>query len=304
MSRSILAIETASDRASLAVVTLNENGSYELTPASSSPRFFGRTAENLFTELEELDPSIVDDLAAIVVCLGPGSYTGTRTGMAAALGVARAKSLPVVGISIIAGAIFGSSQLRHLLPSFRIETLAEKFEHRFVVSWPANANEFYVGERFLGLDSSAVNEPSIERLRWKVIEGISGGPFSVLSATEHSELLAELGSDKHSSASEKGTPIDLTDGLADGALTLACAVSRLLELFPGNQPGEGRLSMEHLLSQTNLTSAWSSLLNPDIALPTLPGTACCSPQLAAVPLFLPWYGKPVVAQTLVQRGLI
>ena len=41
---------------------------------------------------------LTDDVAAVVVLTGPGSYSGVRAGMAAALGVAGARGVPLHGL--------------------------------------------------------------------------------------------------------------------------------------------------------------------------------------------------------------
>lgn len=42
----------------------------------------------------------IDQLEAIVVCIGPGSFTGLRISLAAAKGMAEALGIPVVGVSL------------------------------------------------------------------------------------------------------------------------------------------------------------------------------------------------------------
>ena len=52
---------------------------------------------NSFLSLSSFNLS---DLDAIAVCLGPGSYTGTRIGIATALGLSKALEIPVYGIDL------------------------------------------------------------------------------------------------------------------------------------------------------------------------------------------------------------
>ncbi|MBD3257487.1 tRNA (adenosine(37)-N6)-threonylcarbamoyltransferase complex dimerization subunit type 1 TsaB, partial [candidate division GN15 bacterium] len=82
----------------------------------------------LLKKIEELMQSAdlsVDLLQGIVVCTGPGSFTGLRIGLAAAKGMAIAAGLPVVGISLFdlfAYKMSGREERLHLLlPSRRGE---------------------------------------------------------------------------------------------------------------------------------------------------------------------------------------
>jgi tRNA threonylcarbamoyl adenosine modification protein YeaZ len=66
-------------------------------------------------ELDRLLPGalsgvLTDDVEAVVVLMGPGSYSGVRAGMAAALGIAEARHLPLHGIgNLVAIAAAASS---------------------------------------------------------------------------------------------------------------------------------------------------------------------------------------------------
>jgi tRNA threonylcarbamoyladenosine biosynthesis protein TsaB len=61
-----------------------------------------------------LQPSMID---AIVVATGPGSFTGLRIGLAAAKGMAIARSLPIVGVSLLdlADRLLATKEEGHLL---------------------------------------------------------------------------------------------------------------------------------------------------------------------------------------------
>jgi tRNA threonylcarbamoyladenosine biosynthesis protein TsaB len=66
-------------------------------------------------ELDRLLPGalsgvLTDDVEAVVVLTGPGSYSGVRAGMAAALGIAQARHLPLHGIgNLVAIAVAAGS---------------------------------------------------------------------------------------------------------------------------------------------------------------------------------------------------
>ena len=94
----ILAFETSAKAASVALL---ENGillgeSYQNTGLTHS--------QTLMTMAEDLLKSCgktADDVAAVAVAAGPGSFTGVRIGVAAAKGFAWGKELPCYGVSTL-----------------------------------------------------------------------------------------------------------------------------------------------------------------------------------------------------------
>jgi tRNA threonylcarbamoyladenosine biosynthesis protein TsaB len=95
MSKPILAIETSGARCA-AAVRIDEKTTFEID--ATAPR---RCAEKIATVVEralELAEAGFEDLGAVAVSSGPGSFTGLRIGMSFAKGVAFAKNLPIVPV--------------------------------------------------------------------------------------------------------------------------------------------------------------------------------------------------------------
>lgn len=57
----------------------------------------------------------IDELDAIAVVTGPGSFTGIRIGVAAAKGIADGKNLPCIGVSSLAGAAWNVTLTNRLI---------------------------------------------------------------------------------------------------------------------------------------------------------------------------------------------
>ena len=90
-----LTIDTASDMASVA---LSREGALE---AELTWRCNRNHSRELLPTVEHLmQRSGVDngELTAVFVCIGPGSYTGLRVGIASAKGLAFALGMPIVGV--------------------------------------------------------------------------------------------------------------------------------------------------------------------------------------------------------------
>jgi len=92
----LLAIDTATEVAGLAL--LNEDSLWAEEIWYAGRNHTVELAPRLHRLLEKsgLSPA---DLAGIAVCVGPGSYTGVRIGVALAKGLALPHNLPAVGVS-------------------------------------------------------------------------------------------------------------------------------------------------------------------------------------------------------------
>ncbi len=109
-----LALETSSPRLSLAL------GDNHRVLATHESALAWRHAEILFIELRKLLNRVkwrITDLNGVVVCVGPGSFTGIRIGLAVARTLGQTLRIPVVGItSLEAIAVQAPPQFKWLCP--------------------------------------------------------------------------------------------------------------------------------------------------------------------------------------------
>lgn len=102
----ILALDTSSRATSIAV-----SRGEKLLRSISAPADEKRS-ERLWSDVQslltELDLAI-GDVDVFSVCVGPGSFTGLRVGMAAVKGFSAASSKPIVGVTSLEAAAFAAS---------------------------------------------------------------------------------------------------------------------------------------------------------------------------------------------------
>ena len=111
----LLAIDTATSRASIALhdgTTLRAECTWESVnrhTVTLLPRVVQLLASSDLT---------ADDVSAIGVCIGPGSYTGVRIGVSVAKGLVSARKLPLVGVTTLD--ILASAQPRNERPLYGV----------------------------------------------------------------------------------------------------------------------------------------------------------------------------------------
>lgn len=94
----ILAIDTATRTTSIAL----HDGDILLSEQTwiTGNDFHAKIASIIADTMDACDVSM-DEISGVAVCHGPGSYTGTRIGVAFGKGIAAANNLPLIGVSTL-----------------------------------------------------------------------------------------------------------------------------------------------------------------------------------------------------------
>ena len=92
----ILAIDTSSKNAAVAILE-NQNTIIELN--NDDEKTHSQKLMPMIDEAFKKSNLSLDDINLIICCLGPGSFTGVRIGIATAKAFADSKNIPTVGVS-------------------------------------------------------------------------------------------------------------------------------------------------------------------------------------------------------------
>jgi tRNA threonylcarbamoyladenosine biosynthesis protein TsaB len=176
----ILAFDTCFDAVSVAVAHGQAAGARVLVEASERRRS---------GHAERLLPMIVaamrqagigfQDLGRIAVTLGPGTFTGVRTGIATARALALASGCPAVGVGTLSAIAFAAHQ----------ELGAAQAERRIAVALDARLGMLYF--QLFSATAAALSQPALLAPQdcWRLLAGrpaiiIGSGAASILALAE------------------------------------------------------------------------------------------------------------------------
>ena len=117
----ILGIESAASALSLALFS---NGTIHASITVNRPHCHDECLSPGLEQLLSLAGSTVADINAVAVASGPGSFTGLRIGMAAAKGIALARSIPLLAVPTFQAM---AHRIQHRLPrgSYSVATVLD-----------------------------------------------------------------------------------------------------------------------------------------------------------------------------------
>lgn len=125
----ILAIDTSTDEAGVALARDEE------ITAEFSWRAAGNHSRHLpiaIRDVLDLSAAAIRDVEAVVVAVGPGSFSGIRVGVSAAKGIAMSLGAPLVGLSTLDAIAFqapgSKGVILAVIPAGREQVFAARYE--------------------------------------------------------------------------------------------------------------------------------------------------------------------------------
>lgn len=166
----LLAIDSATPRLNLA---LRFGGDRLVKSAEPVIKTHGQVILKKIDELFSTAEIGIDQLQGIIVCLGPGSFTGLRIGLAVAKGLAVGGNLPIVGVTLFD------------LAAYRLREVAGPIS----VVLPSRRDEYYCAVVDSGeLDAESVHIVSAEELP-STIEGTTAYGIGVVTENGSEEIV-------------------------------------------------------------------------------------------------------------------
>lgn len=165
----ILAIDTSTDRTSVAVV---DNGSLVINRFHEDPLAHGEALPKLIFDIK----SELTNLDLVAIGMGPGPFTGLRSGIAFAQSFALAKNIPWVGVC-------------------SLDALAKQFnDEEFLVQVDARRKEVFYAQF---KNNERIGEPSVAQLsllELKKLPIYSGfpDPLHIAQLAEHQNFAAPI----------------------------------------------------------------------------------------------------------------
>lgn len=102
----ILAVETSSDICGIALI---DDDNCKALVEESVPRQHAEVLPVLYNKLLDKGQFDLNDIEAIAVSIGPGSFTGLRIGLSYSKGLAYSHSLPIIPVPTLSSLLYGSA---------------------------------------------------------------------------------------------------------------------------------------------------------------------------------------------------
>lgn len=114
----ILAVDTSSKNCSVAIVEVDENKNYNtiISENNDDERTHSQKLMPMIDEMLKKSNLSLDDINLLACCLGPGSFTGIRIGIATIKAFADVKNIPTVGVTSLESLAYNVSQYSLIFP--------------------------------------------------------------------------------------------------------------------------------------------------------------------------------------------